>query len=37
MHYFRLIDSDTRLSWRSAKGVQRSVSLRQVLQVLNLL
>ncbi|KAK9794046.1 hypothetical protein WJX73_005382 [Symbiochloris irregularis] len=33
MHYFRLIDNDTRLSWRSAKGVLRSVPLRQVLQV----
>ena len=32
MHYFRLIDNDTRLSWRSAKGVLRSVSLRHVLQ-----
>ena len=33
MHYFRLIDSYTRLSWRSAKGGQRTVSLRHVLQV----
>ena len=33
MHYFRVTDNDTQLSWRSANGSQRSVPLRNVNQV----
>ena len=33
MHYFRVADNDTQLTWRSAKGSQRSVPLRNVTQV----
>ena len=33
MHYFRLVDQDARLSWRSAKGVIRTVPLRAVLHI----
>ena len=33
VHYFRLAESDTHLTWRSAKGNQRGVSLSMVKQV----
>ena len=36
MHYFRVADNDTQLTWRSAKGSQRSVPLRNVNKVLTL-
>ena len=33
IHLFRLVDSDTRLTWRSAKGATRSVLLQSVVEV----
>ena len=33
VHYFRLAENDTHLTWRSAKGNQRGVSLTMVKQV----
>ena len=33
VHYFRLAENDTHLTWRSAKGNQRGVSLSMVKQV----
>lgn len=33
MHYFRVADNDMQLTWRSAKGSQRSVALRNVRRV----
>jgi len=33
VHYFRLAESDTHLTWRSAKGNQRGVVLTMVKQV----
>ena len=33
MHLFRLVENDTRLTWRSAKGVNRSVLVAAVLEV----
>ena len=33
MHYFRLVDGDARLSWRSAKGAIRTVPLQNVVHL----